>query len=353
MGGIFLSYRRGDGDVAVLLYAWLAEKFGRSQVFWDREDIKAGTEFAAEISDRLSSCNALIALIGRRWTPSEWVRREIALAFRRKIIVLPILTSDISSLPQKGLTRGIRKLATIQHLETRDLRFRDQLIDILQAVVLPRRDSNPQSHAQTQRFQDLMHRQVNNLQSRALELLKLGQPERAIVELQEGFEFIMALLEFSPGDLELEVQLGYLYKNLAQSFPDTRHRNRYARLSLSVFERFQDSPDVNVRASALNGLGNIFLILDKPSKAAEYIRGALAIAPDYGYAWNDLFAAQAALAERGKLDLEEMREALKQMKRYWADDVLKALYIKDCVRTLRSWERGARKGLPKNITTRR
>jgi tetratricopeptide (TPR) repeat protein len=151
----------------------------------------------------------------------------------------------------------------------------------------------------------------------------------------------------------LEVQLGYLYKNLAQSFPDARHRNRYARLSLSVFERFQDSPDANVRASALNGLGNIFLILDKPSKAAEYIRGALAIAPDYGYAWNDLFAAQAALAERGKLDLEEMREALKQMKRYWADDVLKALYIKDCERTLRSWERGARKGLPKNITTRR
>src|SRR5215475_13016697 len=95
MSGVFLSYRRADSDVAVLLYAWLAEKFGRSQVFWDREDIEPGTAFATEIKDRLSSCGALVALIGRNWIPSEWIRREIALAFRRKILVLPILTNEI------------------------------------------------------------------------------------------------------------------------------------------------------------------------------------------------------------------------------------------------------------------
>jgi hypothetical protein len=98
MSGIFLSYRRADGDIAVLLYAWLAEKFGPSQVFWDREDIAPGTVFATEIEDRLSSCNALIAVIGCNWTPSEWIRREIALAFRRRILVLPILTNDIPSI---------------------------------------------------------------------------------------------------------------------------------------------------------------------------------------------------------------------------------------------------------------
>src|SRR5262245_42973076 len=39
MPGVFLSYRRPETDYAVLLYAWLAERFGTPHVFWDREDI--------------------------------------------------------------------------------------------------------------------------------------------------------------------------------------------------------------------------------------------------------------------------------------------------------------------------
>ncbi len=45
MAGVFLSYRRQDSDYAVLLYAWLDERFGPAQVFWDDEDIDPGKEF--------------------------------------------------------------------------------------------------------------------------------------------------------------------------------------------------------------------------------------------------------------------------------------------------------------------
>jgi len=45
MPGVFLSYRRKDGDFAVLLYAWLVERFGAERVFWDREDIDPGSDF--------------------------------------------------------------------------------------------------------------------------------------------------------------------------------------------------------------------------------------------------------------------------------------------------------------------
>lgn len=339
MGGIFLSYRRADGDVAVLLYAWLAEKFGGSQVFWDREDIEPGTAFATEIKARLSSCNALIALIGGNWTPSKWIQREIALAFRRRILVLPILTNDIPEIRKETLPREIKKLADIECVEMRDLRFREQLIRVLEKTVSRRSDRALGANVRMQRFQQLMKRQVERIQTRALELLTARETDRAIVELQEGFEFIMGLLEFSPGDVELEMQLGYLYKNLAQAFPDAHLRNRYARLGMAVFQRFAKSSDTNTRASALNGVGNILLILGRPARALKYIRQAVSLMPDYGHAWGDLFEAQCALAEQGRLDLPAMREAFNQMKANVESDFLMNRYISICRAKLRSWER--------------
>ena len=58
MPGVFLSYRRPETDYAVLLYAWLAERFGTPNVFWDREDIDPGKDFRKVLSDRLADAEA-------------------------------------------------------------------------------------------------------------------------------------------------------------------------------------------------------------------------------------------------------------------------------------------------------
>ena len=50
MAGVFLSYRRRDADCAVLLYAWLTERFGAERVFRDREDVDPGSDFRQVLS---------------------------------------------------------------------------------------------------------------------------------------------------------------------------------------------------------------------------------------------------------------------------------------------------------------
>ncbi|HEX8904484.1 MAG TPA: toll/interleukin-1 receptor domain-containing protein, partial [Longimicrobiaceae bacterium] len=136
MPGVFLSYNRQDAsDFAVLLYAWLAERFGPGHVFWDREGIRPGQEFPKELERQLRDCEALIALIGPAWTPSEWITREIGSALRRKVLVLPVLIGDRPHLERDGLPAAIRRLASLQTLDTRDLRFRQLLMETLEGQV--------------------------------------------------------------------------------------------------------------------------------------------------------------------------------------------------------------------------
>lgn len=105
-----------DSDYAVLLYAWLAERFGPGQLFWDQEDIDPGKEFRRVLSQHLRGCDALVVLIGPGWSPSECIRREIGAALRRKVLVVPVLVGEAKPLEGAGLPKSIRKLAALQRL---------------------------------------------------------------------------------------------------------------------------------------------------------------------------------------------------------------------------------------------
>src|ERR1051325_1339384 len=135
MPGVFLSYRRKDGDFAVLLYAWLMERFDAENVFWDREDIDPGSDFRQVLSATLRNCDALVALIGPQWSPSPWIQREIGASLKRRILVLPVLLGDAPNIDAGALPKAVRRLASLQTLETRDLRFRDRLLEALDRVV--------------------------------------------------------------------------------------------------------------------------------------------------------------------------------------------------------------------------
>jgi hypothetical protein len=66
MPGIFISYRHEDcAPVAGRLYDRLSQHFGATNVFRDVDAIPGGAEFATVIAERIRTCDALIALIGK------------------------------------------------------------------------------------------------------------------------------------------------------------------------------------------------------------------------------------------------------------------------------------------------
>src|SRR5437868_2808199 len=101
---IFISYRRDDSETDTdFLYEQLAHHFGKEHVFMDIDNIPVGRDFAEVIESAVSSCDVLIAIIGKQWltitdgqkrrldNPEDFVRLEIAAALRRKILVIPLL----------------------------------------------------------------------------------------------------------------------------------------------------------------------------------------------------------------------------------------------------------------------
>src|SRR5688572_31262890 len=99
--GIFVSYRREDSaGHAGRLFDRLVEQFGRERIFMDIDTIEPGEDFVTVIENAVSSCDILIAVIGRNWltaggtgtgrldNPNDFVRIEIAAALRRDIRVI-------------------------------------------------------------------------------------------------------------------------------------------------------------------------------------------------------------------------------------------------------------------------
>ncbi len=108
--GIFVSYRREDSAYpAGWLFDRLAEHFGRARVFKDDDSIDPGENFAEVIATAVSSCAALVAVIGGLWLtaadedgrrrlddPEDFVRVEIETALARGVRVFPVLVNGAS-----------------------------------------------------------------------------------------------------------------------------------------------------------------------------------------------------------------------------------------------------------------
>lgn len=153
---VFLSYRSHDEPFAALLIdQWLTRRLGAGRVFRDSRTIRPGTYFPDQIARALQHCRALIAVIGRRWlscgpdgrrlidSPRDYVRREIATALQRDMLVIPVLVDGVP-LPAAGaLPADIAELAGRQYLylrvrtaESDGARLADELIDLLDGAGL-------------------------------------------------------------------------------------------------------------------------------------------------------------------------------------------------------------------------
>jgi hypothetical protein len=123
VANIFISYRRDDAEgYAGRIYDQLSAHFSPDKVFMDTDTIMIGDVFPETIVHQLQRCDALIAVIGRRWLgtaadgtkrladPTDWVRHEIATALQKNILVVPVLVGG-AQLPQAAeLPQDIRDL---------------------------------------------------------------------------------------------------------------------------------------------------------------------------------------------------------------------------------------------------
>jgi len=102
---IFISYRREDtAPYAGRIYDRLVTEFGVEQVFFDIDTIPPGDDFVEVLSEKVESCDVLLAVIGKSWltvadaagrpriqNPEDFVAIEIGAALRRKVRVIPLL----------------------------------------------------------------------------------------------------------------------------------------------------------------------------------------------------------------------------------------------------------------------
>lgn len=142
--GIFISYHRDDSSGhAGRLFDRLSEHFGEPQIFMDVEGgTQAGEDFVEAIVNGVGSCEILIAIIGRRWllnaegsrrldNPNDFVRLEIATAFKRDVRVVPVLV-DGAVMPQApDLPSDLAKFSRLHATKLSHERFRRDVDDFI------------------------------------------------------------------------------------------------------------------------------------------------------------------------------------------------------------------------------
>jgi hypothetical protein len=153
--GIFVSYRRDDSSGhAGRLFDRLVSHFGKDRIFMDVDTIDPGEDFVTVIENAVSSCQILIAVIGRQWltsdddssarrldSPNDFVRLEIATALRRNIRVIPVLVQRANMPKPQDLPDDLAKFLRRNAIELSDLRWQhdvDQLISVMERVLSKR-----------------------------------------------------------------------------------------------------------------------------------------------------------------------------------------------------------------------
>ena len=133
-GRVFLSYRREESrHLAGRLADRINGEFSDVQVFMDVDTIAPGEDFSQAISQAVSRCDLLLALIGPNWlgvsdpggrrrlsNAHDWVRREIGTALSRGIKVIPVLIDEarmpqVEDLPGELSSLASRNALRIDH----------------------------------------------------------------------------------------------------------------------------------------------------------------------------------------------------------------------------------------------
>jgi hypothetical protein len=124
MSIIFINYRRDDSAGQTgRLFDRLAARFGPNRVFID-VSMEGGVDFEAAIEAQIASAGAQLVVIGPQWltitdkngrprlhAEDDLVRREIAIALKQNIRVIPVLVRGAEMPPRGALPEDIQALA--------------------------------------------------------------------------------------------------------------------------------------------------------------------------------------------------------------------------------------------------
>lgn len=144
---IFISYRRDDArGFAGRLADKLQSHFGKENVFFDTSSTDPGAKYPNDIRERLDSCDVLIAVIGNQWSrlkdgkerrldnPRDWVRREIATALRRDILVIPVLVDGAKMPALKELPKELSGLIERTRQDLRETSWAEDVRRLIKTV---------------------------------------------------------------------------------------------------------------------------------------------------------------------------------------------------------------------------
>jgi hypothetical protein len=124
---LFISYRRDDAAVvAGRICDRLQAHFGRSSVFMDVDSIPYGTDFRKHLTDAVTQCDVLLAVIGPDWLkvqadgrprlaePNDFVRIEIKVALEKGIRIVPVLIGQTTMPLESQLPEELKGFAYLQ-----------------------------------------------------------------------------------------------------------------------------------------------------------------------------------------------------------------------------------------------
>jgi hypothetical protein len=122
---IFISYRRSDSEsFSGRLRDRLRAEFGKRSVFLDTTTIPGGARFDTTITQNLSGCKVVVAVIGKTWltcvddqgnrridNPQDWVRQELALALKNEnALVIPVVFGGAAMPRETELPADLKEL---------------------------------------------------------------------------------------------------------------------------------------------------------------------------------------------------------------------------------------------------
>ncbi len=143
---MFVNYRvQEQPGYATLVHRELAQRFGQDSVFLAASSIRAGDDYVHEVFDNLRQCEVVLALIGPRWLEFsdrggeakprvDWVRREIAEAFTKRIRVIPVLIEDAELPAASRLPADIAALSRCQGVRLRHYSIESDISQLIEEL---------------------------------------------------------------------------------------------------------------------------------------------------------------------------------------------------------------------------
>jgi len=148
MAVLFISYRRKDDPYAARGIAnALAKRFGKRNVYFDLDAMRAGLDFRTQIDEMVAKSDVMVVVIGDNWLqtdesgrsrledPDDLASLEVSSALKRNIPVIPVLVGAAMMPDKSALPEHVRALAYRQVREIRaTANFEAQMTALIESI---------------------------------------------------------------------------------------------------------------------------------------------------------------------------------------------------------------------------